>query len=106
MSAGDTDMGLKSRTNELPCFVKVSPSIIAAMPEMLMCNHHLLPAGMISRAVSPEAGARLLCTRPVVGKKGKEIALQRAIAQAGKHMWRYKGLGVFGGAPNASIHSH
>lgn len=76
MSAENIDMGLNSRTNEFLCFLKVSPSIIVVMPEMLMCNRHLLPAGTISRAVSPGAGALLLCTWPVAGKKGKEIALR------------------------------
>lgn len=68
MSAENTDMGLNRRTNEFLCFLKVSPSIIVAM---LMCSRHLLPAGTLSRAVSPGAGALLLCTWPVAGKKGK-----------------------------------
>lgn len=69
VSAENIDMDLKSRTNEFLCFLKVSPSIITVMPEMLMCNRHLLPAGTIPRAVSPGAGALLLCTWPVAGKK-------------------------------------
>lgn len=78
VSAENIDMGLNRRTNEFLCFLKVSQSIIVAMLEMLMCNCHLLPAGMISRAVSPGAGALLLHAWPAAGKKGKEIALRSA----------------------------
>lgn len=61
MPADDTDTGLNSRTNGFLCFLKANPSIVAVTPEMLMCDRHLLLAGMSSRAASPGAGALLLC---------------------------------------------
>ena len=73
VSAQNINTGLNRRTNEFLCFLKVSPSVIVAMPGM--CSRHLLPAGTVSRATSPGAGALLPRARPVAGGKKREKRL-------------------------------
>lgn len=96
MSAGKTDTGLRRTTNGFLCFLKVSPSIIAVMSEMLMCSRHLLRPGKIPRAASPGVGALLLCTWPTAGEREQKQLWGMTRAVAVSPAQGHVGLGIAG----------